>query len=230
MLKKSIFLTVILIGVFSLGGVGSALAITFNTPSGSTDTAGDPVSATAVFTFSDNTVTITLTNNQVGENNVGQNISDLEFSLGSLTTGTLISSSGLERTVNSNKTFTDGSVVATGWVLTPGATFLLDVLSGAGHAGPAHTIIGPASADGKYDDAKGSIAGNSAHNPFLAETVTFTLKVPGVTAATTVSDVGFSFGADPIPGTPVPLPPSALLLGSGLLGMGLMGFRRKLKV
>jgi hypothetical protein len=43
MLKKSIFLTVILIGVFSLGGVGSALAITFNTPSGSTDMAGDPV-------------------------------------------------------------------------------------------------------------------------------------------------------------------------------------------
>jgi hypothetical protein len=223
---------VILIGVLSLTGVGSALAITFNTPSGSKDTAGDPVSATAVFTFSDNTVTITLTNNQVGEKNIGQNISDLEFSLSSLTTGTLISSSGLERTVNSNKTFTDGSVIATGWVLTPGATFLLDVLSGTGHVGPAHTLIGPVSADGKYDNALGSIAGSSAHNPFLAETATFTLNVPGVTAATTVNNVVFSFGAtdgaDLIPG--VPLPPSALLLGSGLLGMGLMGFRRKLKV
>jgi len=43
-------------------------------------------------------------------------------------------------------------------------------------ATPSEGIMGPASADGKHDNAKGSIAGNKAHNPFVSETATFAIE------------------------------------------------------
>jgi hypothetical protein len=58
-------------------------------------------------------------------------------------------------------------------------------------ATPSEGILGPASLDGKYDNANGSIAGNKPHNPFINQTGTFILT--GIPAGATVGNVIFSF-------------------------------------
>jgi hypothetical protein len=206
-----------------------ATPISFVTPTGSTDAAGDPVNAKVTFTMGAGTVTILLENKQTGEKDVGQNLSDLLFTMSTgQNSGTLSSSSGLERTVAGNKTFTDGSTVAAGWVLsTSGTNLLLDVLSGPGNSGPAHTILGLPTGS-SYPNAMGSIAGNGPHNPFLAESATFVVSVPGVTAASTISGATFSFGTtagDNIPGIPVPEPSTLILAGLG--GLSLLIYRSR---
>jgi hypothetical protein len=143
----------------------------------------------------------------------------------------------MERTVNGDGTFTDGAtlttVAAVGWVFsTTSTTGLLDVLSGPGHAGPAHLIIGPPGPGSLYGNANGSIAGNGPHNPYLAEDLTFTITAPNVTADTTVTGATFSFGVvagDNVPGI-VPTTPdggtTALLLSLSLLALGIFAKRR----
>jgi hypothetical protein len=175
-----------------------------------------------------------LTNLEANPTSVAQNLSDLSFTIsgGSLTGATLSSSSGQEITVNGDGTFSTGSSVATGWVPTlSGTSGLLDDLTGPGHAGPAHTIIGPPGAGGTYSNANGSIAGNDPHNPFLNQTATFTITGTGITADTTISAMSFSFGTtsgnDVTSQISVPEPSSLVL---GLLGLGLVGaigYRRK---
>ncbi|MFI5379447.1 MAG: hypothetical protein ACHRHE_09130 [Tepidisphaerales bacterium] len=183
------------------GGAVRVSAITITTPAGAS-TGGGPVSAEADLTMSADTITLTLKNLTVNPGNIAQNLSAFTFTLNSsFGSNSLTSSSGVERTVNSNGTFTQGGSVATGWVESnpSGNTLELDVLTGTGHAGPAHTLIGApdptAPSNGlKYTSANGSIAGNGPHNPFLDETATFTLHAVGVTAATSVTSAIFQFG------------------------------------
>ena len=117
-----------------------ATMITFDTPSGST-IGGSAVNAQAVLTTSANQITVTLRNLEVNPTSVAQNISDFLFQLdGTFSGGTLAGSSGKERTVAGGGSFTDGSVVSTGWDLTSsGSNFTLDVLGAP--AGASHTII-----------------------------------------------------------------------------------------
>jgi hypothetical protein len=223
------------LAILSAGWVSGdcrANSVTFVTPAGST-AGGQPVSAEAVFTTSMNTLTITLTNLQANPTSVVQNLSDLFFTLSSgQTTGTLTSSSGMERTVNGNGSFTDGSVVPTGWKLSTGPLELNDLAAGA--AGPAHLIIGPPDGLGQYSNANGSIAGNKPHNPFLAGPVMFTLDIPGVTVDSTVSSATFSFGTTAgvnVPGMVpmpfVPEPSSLVLVGVAVAGLAVGHGRRR---
>jgi hypothetical protein len=140
--------------------------------------------------------------------------------------------------VADNGTFSDGSSVATGWVLDSTAPFHLNVLGTP--TAPTHTIIGLPDGSDVYSNANDSIAKTGGpHNPFLFGVkpdamgngaVHFELDVAGVTDATRATNVVFSFGTTPGDNVAVPIPPSVLLMGSGLLGLGLFGWRRKAKV
>src|SRR5882724_6125670 len=136
----------------------AAFASTFETAPGATESGGNPVDAQAIFTTGNGSLQITLNNLLANPTTVAQNISDLFFSLSGVTTGTLSSSSGTERNVAGDGTFTDGSTVDTGWALTTGALFHLNVLGTL--IGPSHLIIGPADGSNVYSNANGSIAGN----------------------------------------------------------------------
>jgi hypothetical protein len=229
-----------------LGMIAGALAVsptakaqTFSTATGATNNTGNPVSATATFTLNSvtDTIHIDLTNNIVNQNDVSQNISDLFFTLsGPARTGSLTGSSGNTEFVNADRTTTaDKTNVSTGWVLdqTNSSTGLhLNGLAGSVNV-PAYTILGKPDATGNYSNANGSIAGNSAHNPFLFGTVGFDISVAGLTADQTVTGIVFSFGTtagNNVPANNVPEGNSLFLLAAGLmpvLGIGLRQIRRR---
>jgi hypothetical protein len=230
--------------------------ITYTTPTGSTQ-GGLPVNVSATFTTGTNSLQIVV--NNLGANPAGviQNLSDLDFVISSGQTsvgsgGGIASSSGTSRSVGkagkgSNNPFTDSGSVATGWGLTQsftlpfglGTGFSLCVICPSGGTvvsgptvNPENTIIGPAAASGFYTNASGSIAGNDPHNPFLFGPVTFNLTIAGLTSASSISGVVFSFGTTAagsdtqgcVQGacgstttTSVPVPPSVMLLGLGTI-------------
>jgi hypothetical protein len=228
-MRTSLFITA-LVGLIVSVSVAHASTVTFVTPAGSM-TGGQPVDASAKFTTGPGSLSITLTNLEANPTSVVQALSDLSFTLsGGQTSGTLTSSSGQEITVNGNGSFTTGSSVGTGWVLTG---LDLDVLA-AGGAGPAHLVIGPPGPGGTYSNANGSIAGNGPHNPFLNQTAAFVLGITGLTATETVTSAIFSFGttegANLVTGVPstVPLPGAFVLFGTVLVGgLGLTGWRKR---
>lgn len=216
----------------------SANVITFTTPAGAT-TGGGPVDASATFITGNGTVIITLSDLQANPTDVAQLLSDLDFTLsGGQTTGTLSAgnSSGQEVSIAGNGTATLGGTGSTGWALNNNVLggLQLNVLGTA--IGPAHLIIGPPGPGGVYVNANGSIAGNPAHNPFLNQTATFLLNVPGVTVDSTVTSATFSFGTTAginVPGIPPGTPPvpdggtTVMLLGAAI--SGLVFIRRKMK-
>jgi hypothetical protein len=184
--------------------------------------------AVATFTTSAGSITVTLVNDDVNPVSVGENVSALRFDVSTGNGGVasyLSSSSGAERTVAGNGAFSDGSSVATGWAFArSGATTIsLDVL-GAGGSGPAHTLIGLPDSGGSYSAAKGSIAGNGPHNPFLANTITFNITDPAATSASQITNVCFQFGttdganqvAGIDPPVSVPEPASVVTVWTGL--------------
>ena len=209
---------------------GSAMApvhagsIVYFTPTGSS-TGGGPVKAEADFTTGFHSLTITLKDLQANPTDVAQLLSDLSFTVGhgTLTGATLASSSAQEITVNANKTFSLGGAVSTGWVPTlSGSSGHLDDLVGSGHAGPAHTLIGP-SGGSTYANSNGSIHGNGPHNAFLNQIATFTITGSGITADTSITSASFSFGTAAgvfVVGQSVP-EPSTLVMS--MIGIGLIG-------
>ena len=239
-LKGSVFLAAA-VAAMALGPApAEAVMISFATPTGAT-VGGGPVSARADITTSNGSVSITLTDLLANPTDVGQLISDFFFTVanGNLTGSSQTGASAQEITVNSNGSTTLGpvlnTVAAVDWAYSSTATTgLLDVL-GPGAAGPAHLIIGPPGPGGIYSNANGSIAGNGPHNPFLNQTASFTITAPGVTAATTISSVVFSFGTTSgvnVPGVPVPTAvpePSGFAMASmgTLLGLGFAWRKRK---
>jgi hypothetical protein len=225
---RSLLLTGIAAGLSSLA---SAAVMTFQTAPGS-ELDNLPVSASATFTTSEDTLTIELTNLQANPTSVIQLISDLLFTFSDDVTGDsmLTSSSATEITIDKDGNATTGGSVSTGWGLEDASapTLHLTVL---GFGGPAHLVIGP----GPYDDANGSIAGNGPHNPFLMSSPVFTFTNDSITANTLITAMSFSFGTTAgndvsgvptTPDQPVPEPGTLLLLSLGLAGLG-WGSRRK---
>ena len=206
----------------------------FVTPAGSTDAAAEAVNAKATFTTGAGTLSIFLENLIVNQKSAGQLLSDLFFTINGITTGgTLSSSSGTERTVASDGTFTDGSTVSTGWAFHVAAgVFHLDGLNDAANV-PAHEILGAPDISNVYSNANASISGNGPHNPFLKSGVTFNLTFAGMTAATVISGATFSFGTASgdnvvgVPGTSVPDNGMTLVL-LGITLAGVEGSRRLL--
>lgn len=207
-------------------GVIHANSFTFTTPTGST-AGGGPVSASATVTTGAGVVTIVLNNLQANITDVAQAISDFDFVLSNgATTGTLMTSSAQQISIGSGGTATVGSTGSTGWKIDTSVSSGIGLTVLGTTMGPAGLIVGPAGAGGVFTNANGSIAGNGPHNPFLNQTANFTVAVSGVTAATNVTGVTFSFGTTAgsnvtgTPSTPTPEPETLALFGMGLLGIG----------
>jgi hypothetical protein len=222
-MRKSLGIIALLLAAIVAPGA-NANTIVVETAPGATN-GGQAVSAEATITTGAGTVTIDLTNLLTAAQviSVSQNLSDLSFTLDTTTSsGSVSSSTGTFIDVASNGSVSPATSVSgsatdlIGWALTnSGGNYHLNGLAGA-LGTPAQTIIGGAVGDTTYANANNSIAGNGPHNPFVQGTGDFVLVIPGVTAATNISNVEFSFGTET---SSVPEPSSCLLLATGLAGL-----------
>ena len=225
------------VGAISASRSGHADIVILATPTGFTSSGG-LASAEADVTIGAGTVTVTLKNLTVNPNSVAQNLSALTLAFSNpVGANSLTSSSGVERNVNGDGTFSDGSTVPTGWLeSSTTSTLKVDDLGGAG---PAHTLLGAPGVGGTYSTG-GSINGNGPHNPFLNQTATFVFSAAGVTANTHLTGLTFQFGtaegSDTVGGTTVSVAasvpePSVLALSAlSLFAFGTVtGLRRRVR-
>jgi hypothetical protein len=170
---------------------------TCTTPNGATVN-GASVSAMATFNPSQDSIHVTVMNSLSNPQGVSQNISSVAFTLSTgQTTGTLEASfaRSLLSVQNGGAPVSKGIFQPTGWALAEnfnGGFQLCVLCNSLGSIGPSHTLIGPPAASGKYDAANGSITSNP-HNPFTAGLDIFSISVPGVTSATTITNAVFGF-------------------------------------
>lgn len=225
-LMKSFLRQTLIAAVMLLGFAGVATADQiFTTPTGAVNPlTGQAVSATADFSQSGSTLTLTLTNTLLGIKSAGQLLTGITFTLSDGSGVSLNSQTGDLISIASNGTVTDLGTLALGWGFgsTGSNTFEACVICTGGvtaSATPEQGIIGP----GPYTSANSSILGNGPHNPFVNQSAVFTFNVP---SNETVSDVVFSFGTQPGANVPTPEPSTLLLLGAGLCALAWLFSRR----
>jgi hypothetical protein len=238
MIKKSVGFAAI-VAALVIGGVASSASANSVTFAGSNFFAGDSVtlSAKAVFTISANTVQIVLTNTTPVTKSAMELLTGLQFTL----------TSGKTVTTETQALASD-VIDLQGPVGTPTVTDLpqddnllqfnpaewglgsANTLTWNNGSGPDFGILGPA----PYTSANSSIVGNGPHNPYVNQTITFTLTGAGISASDTVKNATFYYGTGfaaefaVSTGTvnPVPLP-SAAASGFGLLAI--LGVGAKLR-
>ena len=223
-------------------GASSASPIVFQTATGAT-AGGNPVSAQAVFALGTNTLEIGLGDSLANPIAVAQLISGMSFALSNgLSSGSLSSSGAYFIAVSTSGSFAAAGHGATSWLLQTGTSGfdLCEICYNVnGGARAAELIIGPPDSQDIYSGAMGSISGNRPHNPFINQSGSYTLDIPGLSSSDTISNVVFRFGTtfgqvtsdgvctDNCGGTSVPEPGALALFAAGLLGCALFINRRR---
>ena len=204
-MKSTLTISIIaILAVAAMSSTASASFITLTTPD-DTFMNGKPVSAEATFETGTDSITVVIENLQIDPTSVVQNMSGLSFVVDSgQTVGTMISSEGLPRFVSGDGTYAGEPIAPTGWELGAVDSSLYLYVLGT-DVGPANTILGAPNASDLYANANGSIAGNKPHNPFIGQTASFELSVPGVTEGSIITEATFEFNTAPgytVPGEP----------------------------
>jgi PEP-CTERM motif len=215
-----------LAGLLTFGAGQSRADLVFDIPANTNNGANLPVAASATFSFSSDSVTITIQNLEANLRASNQLISGLQFTLSGNPTGQSFSSgSAVEMNLSQpNYTLLNGGNLeaTTRWHLASAHE-----LTALGGGQPSQLIIGPPNGSNQYTNANG---GSGNFNPNLFESATFTLAYTGgVTSATTVSGVKFEFGTNPsedgiIPGTPVSVPEPSTLTSAAIGIVMLAGY------
>jgi len=206
-----------------------------------TGSGGDgPLGASAVFTTGPGSLSVTVSNTLAANviRSAGQAVSDIIFTL-SNAPGALgaTTANGTFATFNGSTTPTLAAGSPLRWLgqgpPPPGGTGFFSIVGNTitmeaiGGGQPSQMIL-PAGIT--YPNANASIT-NGMFSPFVEGSAAFTLALSGVTAATTITGVTFSFGTGPdtfITAAVVPIPGTIPLFATGLLG--LWALRRKRKV
>jgi hypothetical protein len=203
----------------------------FVTPVGAT-TSGGSVNAKVTFSQVGNVLTIKLENlqGQVPNFDVAQAISGLGFSIAGVGPAALTTQLGEHITVDADGTFKSAGVGSTFWgfPVNSGGNFKLTALGFAspGNQNPDELILGPPNGSNLYT-GNGSINGNDPHNPFVKNSITFSLTFGTLPVDAQITNVTFFFGTgtESVPAG-VPEPTSMLLLGTGVMGLA-AGIRRR---
>lgn len=227
-MSKSKSLLILASAALLASSVGAqATTISFSASGNSND---GPLSARADFTTGAGFIDVTLTNTLAASviRSAGQALSDVSFTLSNApgTQGTLSVLSGQLGNVNGSGvvSFTSGSPVrfvgmgppppdGTGNFQVTGNTILMEAIGG----GQPSQMIAPAIGNGgTYTNVNN---GFQNFSPYTIGPATFVLDFSGITAATTVDSVVFSFGTGPDTFIAVPAP----LIGHGLLALLAIG-------
>ena len=196
-----------------------AWAISFDLPTTPCSPCGGSVSAHADVTLGTNTLTVVLTNTENPASlSLGQLVSGFDITFGTaigsvsgLTqAGQLITvsdkaSGGVVTPINGNPDHWGAAVNASGTLFIATAGF------GSQPMNPINMIIsGNTSSNFNQDGLT-----NTNQQPFIQGPGTFSLTVPGLTSATSITSVSFEFGTGPEADFVVPGP----IVGAGLPGL-----------